>query len=381
MKRVALVSDYVEDRWYSMDLVAEMLFANLTDQFSGVYHTKLVRPVMRRRFQSLPALGRSRNARKADQFLNRFLEYPRILRKERTQFDIFHIVDHSYSQLVHDLPGERTVLTCHDLDAFRSVVEPQMEPRSFFFRAMTRRILSGFQKAAKVICNSMATRDEILRFGLLPNHRLVVLPMAAHPAYSTTPNAAADQEVNQLLGGPKTPGDADIVHVGSTVPRKRIDVLLRAFSKVREQVPHARLIRVGGPFTPDQTTMMDRLKLWDSTIVAPFLDPAALASIYRRATVVMQPSAREGFGLPVIEAMACGAPVVATDLPALRETGGSAAAYCSLEDIDAWRDCVLDMIARESDRESRRAAGLAQAGKFSWRAYAEGSAKLYKELP
>jgi glycosyltransferase involved in cell wall biosynthesis len=381
MKRVALVSDYVEDRWYSMDLVAEMLFANLTDQFSGVYHTKLVRPVMRRRFQSLPALGRSRNARKADQFLNRFLEYPRVLRKERAEFDIFHIVDHSYSQLVHDLPGERTVLTCHDLDAFRSVVERPMESRSFFFRAMTRRILRGFQKAAKVICNSMATRDEILRFGLIPGDRLAVLPLAAHPAYSMTPNAHADQRADQLLGGPQKPGAADIVHVGSTVPRKRIDVLLRVFAKVREQVPHVRLIRVGGPFTPDQASMMDELKLWDSTLVAPFLDQAVLASIYRRATVVMQPSAREGFGLPIIEAMACGAPVVATDLPALRETGGSAAAYCSLENIDAWHDSVLELIGRESDRESLRAAGLAQAGKFSWRAYAAGCARLYEELP
>jgi glycosyltransferase involved in cell wall biosynthesis len=222
---------------------------------------------------------------------------------------------------------------------------------------MTLRILSGFQKAARVICDSMATRDEILRFGLLPANRLAVLPLAAHPAYAAMSDAQADRQADQLLGGPKKSGAADIVHVGSTVPRKRIDVLLRVFSQVRERVPHARLIRVGGPFTPDQTAIMDR-----------------------RATVVMQPSAREGFGLPIIEAMACGAPVVATDLPVLRETGGSAASYCDLENIGAWRDAVLAILARD-DREPFRAAGLAQAGKFSWRAYAEGCARIYEELP
>ncbi len=382
MTRVALVCDFLEDRWYSMDLVAEMLLSHLSAQFPDIYETTLIRPAMKLRFGAVPFLGSGGVARKADQALNRFLEYPRVLRSGRKKFDIFHIVDHSYGQLVHDLPAERTLLTCHDLDAFRCIVEPQQEPRSSLFRAMTRRILSGFRKAAKVACSSGTTREEILRFGLLPPERLAVVPLAVDPAFSIMPDSAADAEVCKLLG-PRTDHVVDIVHVGSTIPRKRIDILLRVLAKVKEQVPQARLIRIGGLFTETQTAMMDRLKLWDSTVVIPFLNHRNLASVYRRASVVLQPSEREGFGLPVVEAMACGAPVIASDIPVLREIGAAAAAYCPLEEIDAWRDSVLETVSRTPGSaafEAVRKAGLVQAGKFTWSAYAEDSARLYKEL-
>jgi glycosyltransferase involved in cell wall biosynthesis len=379
---VALICDFLEDRWYSMDLVADMLLSHLSAQFSDVYDTTLVRPAMKLRFGAVPFVGGGNSARKADQVLNRFLEYPRRLRSGRKQFDIFHIVDHSYGQLVHDLPADRTLLTCHDLDAFRCIVEPEHEPRSSLFRAMTRRVLSGFRKAARVACSSETTRQEILRFGLLPPERLAVVPLAVDPAFSTMPDATADAAIDKLLG-PVSGRGVDIVHVGSTIPRKRIDILLRAFAKVKEQAPDARLIRIGSLFTEAQTAMMDRLKLWDSTVVIPFLNHRDLASVYRRASVVLQPSEREGFGLPVVEAMACGAPLIASDIPVLREIGGAAAAYCALEDIDVWRDSVLETVSRtpgSSAFEAVRAAGLAHASKYTWSAYAEGSARLYEEL-
>ena len=311
MTRVAVVCDFLEDRWYSMDLVADMLLSNLSARYSPAYSATRVRPAMKLRFGAVPVLGGRDIARKADQAVNRFFEYPRCLRAKRKEFDIFHIVDHSYGQLVHELPAERTLLSCHDLDAFRCLTEPQSDPRPGLFRAMTRRILSGFHKAAKVICSSVATREEILRFGLLPPERLAVIPLGVDPVFSTTPDPQADAEVDDLLGPPSA-GAIDILHVGSTVPRKRIDILLRVFSKVKEHAPRSRLIRVGGPFTQKQTVLMDNLKLTHSTVVLPFLPRASIASVYRRASVVLQPSEREGFGLPVLEAMACGAPVIAS---------------------------------------------------------------------
>jgi len=123
--------------------------------------------------------------------------------------------------------------------------------------------------------------------------------------------------------------------------------------------------------------------LRDSVTVLPFLERRHLASVYRRASVLLQPSEREGFGLPVIEAMASGTPIVASDLPVLRETGGPAARYCHVEDVPAWRDAVLKILARvpgDADFVGARTQGFMQAGKFTWSAYASANTDLYREL-
>ena len=77
----------------------------------------------------------------------------------------------------------------------------------------------------------------------------------------------------------------------------------------------------------------------------PFVDRTTLAALYRRATLALLPSEREGFGLPLVESLACGTPVVASDIPALREVGGSAASYCPVADVSAWRDRILALVA------------------------------------
>ena len=371
--RVALVCDLVEENWPSMQLVADMLLEHLERSHSGQLIPLRLCPAMRRHFAWLPGSRQFWN--NADRLTNRFFDYPLWLRGKRPGFDLFHIVDHSYSQLVHALPAGRTVVTCHDLDTFRCLLEPSAESRPAWFRAMSRRILSGLQKSAHVITVSAATRDAILRYGLLPAERVTVVHNGVHAVYSPAPDPAADDAAGKLLP-PKAAGAFWLLHVGSTIPRKRIDVLLRVLAAVREALPQARLVRVGGPFTPAQQQLARDLKVEDAIDTLSGVTPGVLAAIYRRADVLLQPSESEGFGLPVVEALACGCPVVASDIPVLREVGGPAAVYCATGDIAGWRDAVL-RLAREPNRSQQ---GVARAARFSWAEAADGVARVYEAV-
>ncbi len=371
-----------------MDLVAEMLLANLRSNHSDAVKATALCPAMRRRFTSDPnANGNHREPRawafNADRLINRFWDYPRYLRSVKNEFDLFHLVDHSYSQLAHELPGNRVIVTCHDIDSFRCLTDPERDRRGRMFQAMAKRILKGFRKAARVTCDSVATRDEVVGNGLLPPEKVVVIPNGVHPAYSPEPVAQADLKANGLLG-PARDDCIDVLHVGSTIQRKRIDVLLKVFAALLKEFPQARLVRVGGAFTAAQSELAAELNLSKSIITLPFLDRDILAAVYRRAALVLQPSDGEGFGLPVIEAMASGASVIASDIPVLKEVGGDAVAYCPVANVPAWRKQVITLIHERFENpdlwSARRAAGLMQAGKFTWAVYAQKVTRLYDEV-
>jgi glycosyltransferase involved in cell wall biosynthesis len=380
--RVALVCDLVEENWPSMQLVADMLLEQLELSLATEFEAARLCPRMRRHF-ALPLPGSRQFWNNADRLTNRFIDYPLWLRRLRSEFDLYHIVDHSYSQLVHQLPAGRTVVTCHDLDTFRCLLEPALEPRPAWFRAMSRRILSGLEKAAHVITVSASTREEILRYGLLPPERVTVVHNGVHKACSPAPDQAADAEVARLLPA-KAAGELWLLHVGSTIPRKRIEVLLRVFGAVRAESPQIRLVRVGGEFTPAQLQLARDLNVADSIHLLTGLTPGVLAAVYRRADLLLQTSESEGFGLPVVEALACGCPVVASDIPVLREVGGPAALYCPLGDVANWKDTV-DRLFREwavepHARERRRAEGMAHAARFSWAETAGQTARVYEAV-
>jgi len=132
--------------------------------------------------------------------------------------------------------------------------------------------------------------------------------------------------------------------------------------------------------TRDQQRLAERLNVMDGLVQLPFLDRPQLAALYRRASVVVLPSDREGFGLPIVEAMACGTPVIASDIPALREVGGAAALYCPSGDISRWVDVLVQFQREQTDhaaRDRRRAACISAASKFEWKTYAAQMAELY----
>lgn len=380
--RVAIVADYLEEGWPSMDLVAEMLVDRLRSEHAADIDATLIRPRMRRRASKLPVLGGTGPAVAVDRVSNRLWDYPRIVGGITDRYDVFHIVDHSYAQLVHRLPGMRTLVTCHDLDTFRSVLDPEREPRSVPFRLMTRHILRGLSKAGHIACDTAATRDALIEQAGIPSDRTSVVHNGPHPSCTPTVEAPAEVEAARLLG--RRGATIDLLHVGSTIARKRIDVLLRVFAGVRRVSPTARLVRVGGPLTAEQRSLARDLGVADAIVSLPFLDRPTLAAVYRRSAMLLQPSEREGFGLPVLESLACGTPVVASDIEALREVGGSAAVYCPPDDIDAWIAAVVDLLTtRQQQRgewQARRDASVARASAFSWSRYTAEIVDVYRRL-
>ncbi len=377
--RVAVICDLLEEKWPSMDLVGDMLCRYLAEH-QDVRVTQL-RPPLRQRLARLPVLP-ARLTWNADRLINRFSDYPDWLRSHSGDFDVFHVVDHSYAQLIRVLPSARTVVTCHDLDTFRCLLEPEREPRPRWFRAMARRILEGFRQAAHVIAVSAATRDDLLHHRLVDAERITVIPNGVHPAFSAIPNPEADRAAARML--PSEPSDAAVIlSVGNTMSRKRLDVLIRIFAQVHRKNPDTRLIRVGG-LTGEHLRLLKELNIERAVVNLPFLDRDVLAALYRRATILLHTAEAEGFGLPLIEAMASGCPVLASDLPVLREVGGTASRYFAVGDVSAGEGALVQLLRERHERpaawELRRQEGLAWAARFSWNENARAATQVYEKV-
>jgi len=357
--RLAVICDYLEENWPSMDLVADMLMQNIEKNYDrSVVQATRVRPTMRKRLGRLSFNG--------DRFINRLWDYPSELKSVANDFDYFHLCDHSYSQLVHVLPRERTGVYCHDLNTFRCLLEPAAEPRPFWFRWMARHILRGLQKAAVVFVSTMETKRKIERLGLLPEAKIVLAPYGVAPEFKPSgPDLAADL-IKPLAGRPF------LLHVGSCVPRKRVDFLLEVFAECRKSNPQLSLVQVGGQWTKDQLKIIGQRGIQGSLLQLEGIDRPTLAAIYRRANLLLLPSEAEGFGLPMIEALSCGTKVIASDIPELREVGHQSARFCRVGDLQQWVSSVNETLVEPSHN--------LVYSQYSWSAYAKDIIDTYLEI-
>lgn len=375
---VAVIHDMVEEGWPSMDQMGALLTARLPVLAPGLKVTPVRHP-MTRVVSHAPA-DRFRHAHFADRLLNRMLLYPKHLRTAVAgRHDLYHVVDHSYSQLVLDLPAESTIVTCHDVDTFRSLVAagPDHEPRPAWFRVMTRRILRGFRRARLVVCGSQSTADDVVRLGLAEAARVRVVPNGIDPALLREPSDDARARAAALF--PPQRGVFDVLHVGNDIPRKRLDRVIEIIVSLRRRGHWIRLIRVGSPFRPETRRLVQELVLNDA-IELPHVEPDVLRAVYERCDLLIVPSDREGFGLPVIEAFAAGKPVVASDIPALRETGGGLATCVPPDDLTAWLDAIESALETPDPDGQLAAARRARAATLTWDEHVRGLLPIYGEL-
>jgi glycosyltransferase involved in cell wall biosynthesis len=375
--RVAIVADLLEEGWPSMDLTAGMLTAELAARHPDRIVARLVRP----RFVRITAWATGTRGRipTRDRIVNRYWLYRRALPGVRRWADVFHVLDHSYAHLVNHLPAARTLVTCHDVDALiRHRQDGADVSRLPAFLA--DRTARGLARAARIVCPSRATADALGALGVVRADRIAIVPNGVdRPSCSDSRLAAMAIE---LLGPPGT--FVDLLHVGSTIPRKRIDLLLDVFAAVAAEVPRARLVRVGGPFTERDTRQIESLGIGHRILVLPELARDALLAVYRHVALLLSTSEREGFCLPVAEALAAGTPVVVPDLPVFREVAADAAELITGADPAAWSRAIAALIAeREHDQvrwQERVRRALSRSRAFSWSSYADAMAAEYEAL-
>jgi glycosyltransferase involved in cell wall biosynthesis len=372
--KLGIVCDYLEEGWISMDICAQMLIDRSAQQTDSDIQPVQIRPSFQWRLktweQHVPKYFNS------NRFINRFIDYPRYLKPRATDCDLFHVADHSYAHLVSSLPAKKTGVYCADLDAFESILEPAKYPRSWAYRRLAQHILTGMQTAAIVFCPTEEIRRQIEYYQLIDPAKLIVAPPGVSVEYQTDPlpidlTIIALQE--HLQGNPF------ILHVGSCIPRKRIDVLLATFAKLRTEIPELHLVKVGGDWSVEQQQQIANLVLENSIVHLKNLSNSAIASLYQQAKIVMMTSEAEGFGMPVSEALACGSIVLASDIPVLREVGGDAAIYSPVGDINAWVTNSL-MAINTPDRAPSLDLRLARAACYTWDNYASTIVTAYSKL-
>jgi glycosyltransferase involved in cell wall biosynthesis len=258
------------------------------------------------------------------------------------------------------------VVTLHDLLPLQLGYRMQELGKRFALRSWLHAIR---RRARRVLCASEATRrDAVARAGLDPE-RLRVVHLGAGPAW-------------QRAEAPRADGDAPyIVYVGLLKPHKNAAALLRAFASIADRIPH-RLVLIGkhrGVRDVDAAAlelaqrMAPRVELHDS-VAQP-----DLIRIVAGAQLLVQPSLHEGFGLPPLEAMACGVPVVAARIAALEEVGGDAAFYCDPHSVPDIGAAMLRVLGDPALRATMRERGRTRASALTWDACASATADVIAE--
>lgn len=372
---LGLVFNFPQTKSFSMDFCSEMLLNQLQQDLHLPFKPEAIVP--QEYYQILtriPWLGRKFPIRTLETMLNNLWVYPQAIKKVRDRFQYFHICDHSYANLVHDLPAERTGVFCHDLDAFRSLLEPKKYRRGWHYNAGQKHVLSGMQKAKFVFYTTNEVRQEIEHYQLLDPSKLIQAPLGIASEFT----AIAAQKPSKLLES-IIDQQPFLLNVSSNQVRKRLDILLQAFAGIHERFPELKLVRVGAEWTPQMQKLIQSLGIGNSIIRLQGLERSELAELYRQATITLVTSESEGFGLPVIEALACGSPVVASDIPVLREVGGNAVTFCPLNRIDDWVT-VLENHLQAPNAQPSKGDHLAQAAKYSWAAHAKTISDAYEKM-
>jgi glycosyltransferase involved in cell wall biosynthesis len=282
---------------------------------------------------------------------------------------LFHATEH----LLMPLRGIPSVLTVHDL-IFHHLPEHH-KPLNRWYLTWTLPLYC--RRADHVIAVSEATRQDLLATYQLPPEKVSVVYEAPAPHFRPAPEAAQAQ-VRAHYGLP----DRYLLYVGTIEPRKNLTRLLAAWAPLYQagEVPPLVLVGKRGWLSGDFFAALAASPARDGVMMTGYVDDADLPALYSAATAFVFPSLYEGFGLPPLEAMACGTPVTCAASPPLPEIVGDAALTFNPTDVAAMADALCRIVADADLREELREHGLTRAATFSWDRAAQVTRGVYTRL-
>jgi glycosyltransferase involved in cell wall biosynthesis len=288
------------------------------------------------------------------------LWHVRAARSANRECDVFLSTNSYLTTLFLRIP---TVTIVYDLTTF----EPSMRPnrRSTAIERLT--LGPAVRRSATLLAISKATGEALVRHFPAANGRVVVAPLGVTPALST--------ELDPVEAG-VLPPEGFVLAVGTLEPRKNLPRLVDAYRSLGEALQREHPLVVVGALGWDTGETLQALRaLGDRCTMLGHVSDAALAELYRRCSVFCYPSLGEGFGLPVLEAMAAGAPVLTSNVSSLPEVGGEAVAYADPRDVRDIAHQLHSLLEDPAHRKQLSEQGRSRAEQFSWPRFAETASK------
>lgn len=287
------------------------------------------------------------------------------------RIDLYHATDF----VLPPTHARKTLLTVHDL-SFVRVPETASPRLKVYLDAVVPR---SVQRADHILADSQATKDDLIALYNVPPEKIAVLLSGVEARFQPILDESAQLAVRAKYQIPPRP---HIFSVGTVQPRKNYGRLIQALGQVRAAGEDVDLVIAGGRGwleDPIYQTIADH-GLRDHVHFIGFADDADLPALYSAAALTALPSLYEGFGIPVLESMACGTPVITSNVSSLPEVAGDAALLIDPLDLDALTTALLRLLRDPALAADLRARGLAQARSFTWERAAQHLLAVYDRL-
>ena len=292
------------------------------------------------------------------------------LKLRNYNFDIIHEL--SQLPIFWTEINSRKIITIHDLS-------PLLYPETFdiFTVNLNRYLLPhALKRADIVIAVSNNTRKDLIRIFKLPEEKIKVTYLGVNEFFKPI-------EVSESFLKKYKISKPYILYVGTLEPRKNIPTLLKAFYKLKKKykIPHTLVVvgKIGWKYH-EIFKILDILKLQKYIIFTGYVPIEDLPKLYSSADIFVYPSIYEGFGLPPLEAMACGCPVVTTNVSSLPEIVGDAGVKVNPYDVVGLATAIYDVITDESLKRALSTKGINRAKKFNWKITAKKTLDIYKSI-
>lgn len=287
------------------------------------------------------------------------------------RIDLFHSPDFVLPPVAGRIP---TLLTVHDLSFIRY---PDVYPEALV-RYLNRVVPWSVRRATHIVADSAETQRDLTALWGVPEEKISVLYAGVGAEFQPVTNRRTLTAVREKYGLGDKPY---LLSVGTVQPRKNYQMLIRAYAAVATNWPHRLAIAGGKGWLYD--AILEEIAaqgLQERVLMLGFVDDADLPALYSDAALFLFPSLYEGFGLPVLEAMACGAPCIVSDASCLPEVVGDAGVLLSPHDEAGWARAIHRLLLDAPQRARLVGRGALQAHRFTWTEAARTLRALYERL-
>ena len=310
-------------------------------------------------------------------YYQRYWQHPKSVRQQKV--DLFHIIDHSDGHLAYWLSktNKPTVVTCHDLINFLQPENIQDQAKlAFLSTAVWKHAVKGLRHADHIVAVSAHTAKDVTELLGIDPVNLTPVPNGVDPDFRPLPAGVVASARAQY-------GIAEdqvcLLHVGSNHPRKNVLTVLKALRQLRSQGIKTCLIKAGAALSQEQTDFVKENELIADIIHVSQPNKANLIELYNLADALVSPSLYEGFGITLLEAMACDTAVITSNVTSLPEVVGSAGIMVNPRSVEEIVRAVLQL-TEENYRRQLINKGRERVKAFTWENTAEQVAQVYEKL-